>query len=170
MIYAFPTLATTGSIQRRPTANSWFPLPALLRAAASGRIDRVAPRFHGAPTNRSHRVTIETDAPELLARVREDKVDAVIVVPNCPVCHQTSSLVARHIEANGIPTVLMGCAKDIVEHAAVPRFLFQRFSARQQRRQAARCRLAGSNAGIGVVLAGIGDRFANNNEKPSAVE
>jgi hypothetical protein len=72
-------------------------------------------------------VTIETDAPELLARVREDKVDAVIVVPNCPVCHQTSSLVARHIEANGIPTVLMGCAKDIVEHAAVPRFLFSDF-------------------------------------------
>ena len=59
--------------------------------------------------------------------LREDKVDAVIVVPNCPVCHQTSSLVARHIEANGIPTVLMGCAKDIVEHAAVARFLFSDF-------------------------------------------
>jgi hypothetical protein len=72
-------------------------------------------------------VTIETDAPELLARVREDGADAVIVVPNCPVCHQTSSLVARHIEANGIPTVLMGCAKDIVEHAGVARFLFSDF-------------------------------------------
>ncbi len=34
------------------------------------------------------------------------------------------SLVARHLEANGIPTVIMGCAKDIVEHAGVPRFLF----------------------------------------------
>ena len=54
-------------------------------------------------------------------------MDGVIVVPNCPVCHQTSSLVARHIEANGIPTVLMGCAKDIVEHAAVARFLFSDF-------------------------------------------
>ena len=107
--------------------NSWFPLPALRRAAASGRIGKVAARFHGAPTNRSHRVTIETDAPELLARVREDGADAVIVVPNCPVCHQTSSLVARHIEAGGIPTVLMGCAKDIVEHAAVSRFLFSDF-------------------------------------------
>jgi glycine/betaine/sarcosine/D-proline reductase family selenoprotein B len=107
--------------------NTWFPLAALRRAAAAGRIGQVAPRFHGAPTNRSHRVTIETDAPEILARVRQDAVDAVIVVPNCPVCHQTSSLVARHIEANGIPTVLMGCAKDIVEHAAVARFLFSDF-------------------------------------------
>src|ERR1035437_7680014 len=49
------------------------------------------------------------------------------MVPNCPVCHQTSALVARHLEANGIPTVVMGCAKDIVEHAAVPRFLFSDF-------------------------------------------
>ena len=31
-------------------------------------------------------------------------------------CHQTVSLVARHLEANGIPTVIVGCAKDIVEH------------------------------------------------------
>lgn len=37
------------------------------------------------------------------------------------------SLVARHLEANGIPTVIMGSAKDIVEHAGVPRFLFTDF-------------------------------------------
>jgi hypothetical protein len=37
------------------------------------------------------------------------------------------SLVARHLEANGLPTVIMGCAKDIVEHAGVPRFLFSDF-------------------------------------------
>jgi len=40
------------------------------------------------------------------------------------VCHQTVSLVARHLEAKGIPTVIMGCAKDIVEHCGVPRFLW----------------------------------------------
>ena len=37
------------------------------------------------------------------------------------------SLAARHLEANGIPTVVMGCAKDIVEYAGVPRFLFSDF-------------------------------------------
>jgi Glycine/sarcosine/betaine reductase selenoprotein B (GRDB) len=108
-------------------SGTWFPLPALRRAVTAGRIGAVAGRFHGAPTNRSHRVTVETDAPEILARVRDDGADVAIVVPNCPVCHQTSSLVARHLEANGIPTVLMGCAKDIVEHAAAPRFLFSDF-------------------------------------------
>jgi len=106
---------------------TWFPLPALRRAAAAGRIGAVAPRFFGAPTNRSHRVTIDTDAPEIVRRALADGVDAAIVVPNCPVCHQTSTLTARALEEAGIATVLMGCAKDIVEHAAAPRFLFSDF-------------------------------------------
>jgi len=37
------------------------------------------------------------------------------------------SLAARHLEENGIPTVIMGCAKDIVEYCGVPRFLFSDF-------------------------------------------
>lgn len=42
-------------------------------------------------------------------------------------CHQTVSLIARHLEANGIPTVIMGCARDIVEQAGVPRYLWSDF-------------------------------------------
>jgi D-proline reductase (dithiol) PrdB len=37
------------------------------------------------------------------------------------------SLVARHLEANGIPTVIIGSALDIVEHCGVARFLFTDF-------------------------------------------
>ena len=37
------------------------------------------------------------------------------------------SLIARHLEADGIATVIMGCAKDIVEHCGVPRFVFSDF-------------------------------------------
>ncbi len=37
------------------------------------------------------------------------------------------SLVARHLEANGISTVIVGSARDIVEHCGVPRFLFTDF-------------------------------------------
>lgn len=107
-------------------SGTWFPLPQLRRLASEGRL-QLAPNFFGAPTNRSHRVTLDTDAPDILARCRADNVDAAVLVPNCPVCHQTVSLVARHLEASGIATVIMGCAKDIVEHAAVPRFLFSDF-------------------------------------------
>jgi hypothetical protein len=34
------------------------------------------------------------------------------------------SLVARHLEANAIPTVVVGAARDIVEECGVARFLF----------------------------------------------
>ena len=102
----------------------WFPLPALRRAAAAGRIGAVAARFHGVPTNRSQRHTLEVDCPEVLARCREDGADVAVLVPNCPVCHQTMSLMARHLEAAGIPTVVMGAARDIVEQCGVPRLLF----------------------------------------------
>ncbi|HVC54563.1 MAG TPA: glycine/sarcosine/betaine reductase selenoprotein B family protein [Stellaceae bacterium] len=59
--------------------NTWFPLPALRQLAAAGKIGAVAPRFHGAPTNRSHRTTLERDCLELLKRVRQDAVDAVVL-------------------------------------------------------------------------------------------
>ncbi|HZZ81798.1 MAG TPA: glycine/sarcosine/betaine reductase selenoprotein B family protein, partial [Gemmataceae bacterium] len=67
-------------------SGTWFPLPQLRRLAAEGRIGEVAPRFFGAPTDRSHRATIEIHAPEILARCKEDAIDAAILVPNCPVC------------------------------------------------------------------------------------
>jgi D-proline reductase (dithiol) PrdB len=63
-------------------SNTWFPLPQLRRAAAAGRIGEMAPRFHGVPTNRSQRATIDKDCPELLERCRADRVDAAILVAN----------------------------------------------------------------------------------------
>ena len=106
---------------------SFFPLDALREAAKEGRIGRIAPRVHGAPTNRSQRHTIGTDIPTLVARCREDRADAAVLVPNCPICHQTIALTARGLEEAGIATIVMGCAKDIVEHVGVPRFLFSDF-------------------------------------------
>lgn len=37
------------------------------------------------------------------------------------------SLVARHLEENGIPTVVIGSARDVVEQCGVARFLFSDF-------------------------------------------
>ena len=149
---------------------TWFPLPQLIKAQARGRIGEVAPRFFGAPTNRSHRVTIDTDAPEILARCRADKVDVAVLVPNCPVCHQTTALVARHLEANGIPTVVMGCAKDIVEHAAVPRFLFSDFPLGNSAGKPHDVGLAGADAGAGARPARERRRRAHHHAVAAALE
>lgn len=106
---------------------SYFPLAAMRRAQAQGRFGALTPRFHGAPTNRSHRTTLEADCPEIVRRCLEDEADAAILVPNCPICHQTVSLAARALEHSGVATVVMGAAKDIVDYVGVPRFLFSDF-------------------------------------------
>jgi D-proline reductase (dithiol) PrdB len=106
---------------------SYFPLKAMRRAQEQGLFGALAQRFHGAPTNRSHRTTLDIDCPEIVRRCLEDSADAAVLVPNCPVCHQTVSLAARALEANGIATVIMGSAKDIVEYVGVPRLLFSDF-------------------------------------------
>jgi hypothetical protein len=62
--------------------NTWFPLKQLKRLAAQGRIGAIAPRFIGAPTNRSQKTTIEQDCVDILARVREDRSDAAVIVAN----------------------------------------------------------------------------------------
>jgi len=78
-------------------SRTWFPLPQLRllapradrrsRAALLRRADQPQPPRH----HRDRRA-------EILARCRADAVDAAVLVPNCPVCHQTISLVARHLE------------------------------------------------------------------------
>ena len=103
---------------------SYFPLSALMKLAAAGYIGSVSPRFYGLPTNRSKRTTRDIDSKALLAFCQEDHVDAVVLVPNCPVCHQSVALAAHCLETAGITTVIMGCAKDIIEHIGVPRLLF----------------------------------------------
>ncbi len=106
---------------------TWLPLPALRRAAAAGRTAALAARLHGAPTNRSQRTTLEVDGPEIVRRCLEDGADCAVLVPNCPVCHQSLALIARLLETSGISTVVLGCARDIVEQVGVPRLLFSDF-------------------------------------------
>ena len=98
---------------------SYFPLAAMMKLAEAGCIGSVSPRFYGLPTNRSQGITRNNDSPALLAYCQEDNVDAVVLVPNCPVCHQSVALAAHCLESAGIATVIMGCAKDIIEYVGV---------------------------------------------------
>jgi len=65
-------------------SGTYFPLAELRRCAADGRIGSVAPRFHGLPTNRSHRATIEVDCAEVVRRCKEDQADAALFFPIAP--------------------------------------------------------------------------------------
>ncbi|MFQ5558857.1 MAG: hypothetical protein ACE5GB_15290 [Acidimicrobiales bacterium] len=60
---------------------TFLPLVQLDRAARDGRIGALATRFHGVPTAYSRRRSSEEDAPEILARLRADRADVVMLVP-----------------------------------------------------------------------------------------
>ena len=77
-----PMSPTTGRTPPPRTPTPGFRCAQLRHTAAAGRIGELAPRFHGMPTNRSQRATLEQDCPELLARCRADRVDAAILVAN----------------------------------------------------------------------------------------
>ena len=91
-VYSAPTdsvpdlrISHVGYDRRHTTAadiNTYLPLSRLREAVTAGRIGSLAPRLHGAPTNRSHRVTMQTDAVELLRRCQEDAIDAAVLVPS----------------------------------------------------------------------------------------
>jgi D-proline reductase (dithiol) PrdB len=63
-------------------------------------------------------------APALLVAYQAQQVDAVLLVPMCPVCHQSACIVARHLEANGISTMCLASALDIIESGLPPRATF----------------------------------------------
>ena len=106
---------------------SFLPLQRMQELVAAGRIGSLSPRFYGVPFDYSQRRTTEQDAPAALEMLRADAVDVALLVPHCPVCHQSIALTARYLEAAGVPTVVVGSARDIVEEIGVPRFLFVDF-------------------------------------------
>jgi D-proline reductase (dithiol) PrdB len=61
--------------------NAFFPITHLQDLAADRTIGTLAPRFQKIFPNYSHRVTMSRDAPEVLAQLRADHVDAALLVP-----------------------------------------------------------------------------------------
>ncbi|MGR8920772.1 MAG: hypothetical protein ACU85V_14250 [Gammaproteobacteria bacterium] len=60
---------------------TYFPVRALERAIAAGRLGGLAPRYFCIPTLYSTRRTIEQDAPAIVAACVEDAVDVALLVP-----------------------------------------------------------------------------------------
>lgn len=61
--------------------NSYFPIDHLAEMVADGKLGGLARRFHCVPTEYSQRRTMMGDAPEVLARCREDGAEIALLVP-----------------------------------------------------------------------------------------
>jgi hypothetical protein len=91
-VYSCPTSAPPAALHTADLAwdkeathtddrETYLPIARLREQAANGRIGALAARFHGVPTEYSQRRTQEIDAPEVLARLREDRADVAVLVP-----------------------------------------------------------------------------------------
>ena len=101
------------------------PTAALRRLANEGVIGDLAEDFISCMGGvYSQRRVREQLAPVLLEAFKARDVDVVLLVPMCPVCHQSACILARHLEANGIPTMCLGSALDIFAAGRPPRATF----------------------------------------------
>lgn len=58
---------------------TFLPIDAMKRLVTEGIVGSLAPHFVGAPTDYSHRKTLEADAPAILAHLQADGVDGVLL-------------------------------------------------------------------------------------------
>jgi len=110
----------------RRDINCQFPLARLRELAAERRIGRVAPRLWSGFMGRIYirRAVTEEAAPAFARQLRDDGVDVLVVVPACPLDHQTAGLVARVVEEHGIATVSVSTGRDLSAQVKPPRTLF----------------------------------------------
>lgn len=109
----------------RRDPNCLFPVEALRRLEREGFIGELAdPLWSCMGGIYSQRRVREGLAPKLARELKRQKVDAALLVPFCPICHQSMALVARDLEARGISTVCLASALDIVCSVNPPRSVF----------------------------------------------
>jgi len=70
---------------------------------------------------------IEQTAPEVARRLKDDGVDAVLLASTCPVCCRSVGLIARAIEAMGIPTVITMMYQQMADAIEAPRVVHALF-------------------------------------------
>ena len=124
--FAHVTEYMLGDARRDP--NCLFPIEALRRLEKEGVVGSVADTLYSCMGGLySQRRARERLIPSVLEAVAAQRVDALLLVPFCPVCHQTMSMIARAVEEAGTPTILMASARDIVRAVNPPRTAFLDF-------------------------------------------
>lgn len=64
---------------------------------------------------------VEEMLPKLTERVKRYEVQAALLVPASRLCHQSIALIARGLEQERIPTMMLAVEKDVVEMVRPPR-------------------------------------------------
>jgi D-proline reductase (dithiol) PrdB len=104
--------------------NLTLPLDRLRELIDAGTVGEAAPRHFSimgsiiAPAR-----LISGSGPEIARKLREDRVDGVLIAPVCPFCHQAAGLLQSIIEKQGIATVSISLLMEVTSRVAPPRVL-----------------------------------------------
>jgi D-proline reductase (dithiol) PrdB len=69
----------------------------------------------------------EKTIPEIIQKLKQEKITAVLITPGDCLGHQTDAVIQREIEKQGISTVSVSLCRDITEHIGVPRCVSVRY-------------------------------------------
>jgi hypothetical protein len=106
-------------------ANSQLPLARLFEFEGNGIIGQLNPvfwSFCGYIPDAAR--LVEEMIPKLVERVKRYEVQAALLVPASRLCHQSIALVARALEMEGVPTMMLAVARDVVDMVRPPRAAF----------------------------------------------
>lgn len=102
--------------------NAQVPVERLLEFAGNGIIGQLNPVFWSlCGFIPDAALVVDELAPRLVERVVRYEAQAALLVPASRLCHQTMSLVARALEAAGVPTMLLAVEREIIEMVHPPR-------------------------------------------------
>jgi D-proline reductase (dithiol) PrdB len=102
--------------------NVAFPRDRMAELEAQGIIGSLAPDAVSILGSITKWEQLATDtADRIKAEFLRQGVDLVLVVPFCPQCHQATAVLARALEARGLPTLMLSTLRDISEAYRPPR-------------------------------------------------
>src|ERR1700676_5249731 len=108
--------------------NVAFPLDRMKELEADGTIGRLA---HTAVSMvgsiQRYTELVEQTIPAIKQIYMSQGVDLVFVFPFCPACHRATTVIARALEARGLPTLSMSVLLEAAEEAKPPRTCFLDF-------------------------------------------
>ena len=119
LLYCARGWGTSAAVEDR---NAQVPVDRLLEFEGNGiigQLNQVWWSFCGHIPDASR--IVEELLPKLIERVKRYEVQAALLIPASRLCHQSISLVARGLEKERIPTMMIAVERDVVEMVRPPR-------------------------------------------------
>ncbi len=109
----------------REDRNAQIPVERLLEYEANAVIGRLNQVWWSLSSYIPNAALVARElAPKLAERLKNYEVQAALLIPASRLCHQTLGIVAREIESQGIPTMMLAVDTGVIDKIRPPRSAF----------------------------------------------